>query len=242
MENKYQAIMLGKFNVGETDRMYSFYSAEAGKVFFIAKGTRKNNAKLAGYLEPITYTEIFVSRGRGHGQITGAIPILNFSQIKQNLFSLEKIFYVFKIFNQLISQEEEDKEIFSLLLEYLKMMEKNSQKEGEKILARKILTLGFLFKILEKTGYGLQIKKCVICLQKLVPRENWFSPGQGGTICSKCSQKEKNKIRIKDEAIKTIRIFLENKIENFEKIKINSEGLSNLEFVAQEAIHWIISE
>jgi len=241
MENKYQAIMLGKFNVGETDRMYSFYSAEAGKNMFVARGTRKSNAKLSGALEAITYTEIFVSRGRGRGQITGAIPILNFSQIKQNLFSLEKVFYVFRIFDQLICQEEKDSEIFALLLEYLKMMEKNSQKEGEKILERKILTLGFLFKILEKTGYGLQMKFCVNCSQKLIPGKNWFSSAQGGTLCARCSQKEKGKIRIKDEAIKTIRIFLENRIGNFEKIKINSEGLSNLEFVAQEVTRWIIS-
>lgn len=240
MENKYQAIMLGKFNVGETDRLYSFYSLEAGKNLFIARGTRKSNAKLSGALEAITYTEIFVSRGRGRGQITGAIPILNFSHIKQNFFSLEKVFYVFKIFDQLISQEEKDGEIFALLLEYLEMMEKNSKKEEEKILERKILTLGFLFKILEKTGYGLQMRKCVICSRKLIAGENWFSPNQGGTLCAQCSQKEKNKIKIKDEAIKTIRIFLENKIGNFEKIKINSAGLSNLEFVAQEALRWIV--
>ncbi len=54
MEYRYTAIVLGKKEVGETDRLYTFYTREQGKVRVVAKGVRKPEAKLAGQLENLS--------------------------------------------------------------------------------------------------------------------------------------------------------------------------------------------
>lgn len=236
MDYKYNAIILNKNDVGETDRIYTVYTLEAGKIRLLAKGVRKPNAKLAGSLEPITYSEIFVAKSRGRGNITGAIVVDNFSAIKENISALENIFYAFGLFFRLVSQEEKDEAIFSLLLEYVISMEKNAAKDN---ILKESLTQGFLVKLLEKLGYGIQTGKCVLCGKKIISGQNYFSSPRGGIICSGCSVKEAVKIKISDNAIKLIRVILKNKLKNLVKLEVNKPDVNNLKTITASAIKWI---
>jgi DNA repair protein RecO (recombination protein O) len=237
MNFKYNSIILSKIDIGETDRLYFAYTKEAGKIRAKAIGVKKPNAKLAGNLEPLTNSEIFLARGRGRGNITGAIVLNNFSAIKFDILTTQKIFYVFGIFNRLITEEEKDEKIFKLLLGYLEVMDGlASEKNVHKL---DIVTLGFLFKLLLSLGYGIEAEKCVICGSKLEPKDNYFNAEMGGVVCPKCNSSLSKKIRISPDAIKLIRIFLKNKIENLVKIEVGKEVIKNLKIVVQEEINWI---
>lgn len=238
MDYKYTGIILNKKNVSETDRIYTLYALEAGKIKVLGKGVRKPNAKLAGSLEPITLAEIFVAKTRGMGKITGAIAADNFSGIKSNIDALERIDYVFKIFGKIIAEQEQDKDIFEILKGFLVGLEKISQETGDKN-KMDILTLGFLFKLLGKMGYGLEMEKCVHCGAKLRPENNYFSAEKGGVLCGGCHKLENRRIKISNESIKLIRIFLKNKIEQLIKLKVPPKDINNLKIVSQEALNWL---
>ena len=238
MEYKYQAIILSKNDISETDRIYSAYTLEVGKIRFLAKGVRKPNAKLAGNLETITFCEIFLAKNRGMGKITGVFSLENFLPIKENIFSLEKVFYVFRILNRLISEEEKDEKIFTLLFSFLKILE--NFKSSDEELKIEIVTVGMVFKLLNFLGYRLEMKNCVQCGRKLEKGKNYFSSQRGGVICGQCINFERKRIRISDDAIKLIRIFLDNKIENFEKIKTEKSNLDNLKIIIKDELDWIV--
>lgn len=240
MEYKFQAIILSKIDIAETDRIYSAYSKEAGKIRLLAKGVRKPNAKLAGNLEPITFSEIFMIKNRGMGKITGAQATENFLSLKENIFALEKVFYIFRVLNRLISEEEKDEKIFALLLGYLQLLDKFSL-EKEENLKIEILTFGAIFKLMHCLGYGLQMKNCAHCQGKLQAGENYFSAERGGVLCKECVSFERKKIKISDESIKLIRIFLDNKIENLSKIRVEKKSLDNLKIIANEAVGWVMN-
>jgi len=237
MEYKYNAIVLNKIDTGETDRVYVVYTREAGRILARAIGVKKPNAKLAGNLESITQCEIFLAKGKGRGNVTGVIGVENFLAIKANIFALEKVFGALKIFNRLMTQEEKDEKTFQLLLDYLLVMDKSAKEEND--FKFEIYTLGFIFKLLQNLGYKQEVKKCSACTGKLVSGENYFSAQRGGIICPACAKLETRKIRITDEAVKFIRIVLENKIENLGKIKLEKNNLNNLKIIAQEAVRWI---
>ena len=240
MEYKYQAIVLGKVDVGETDRMYVFYTKEAGKIRLPAYGVRKPQAKLAGNLETITHAEIFVAKSRGKGRITGVIPTDAFLELKKDFDTLEKVFWVFGIFGKLVTQEEKDERIFNLLLDYLRAMEgvfHDGISDKTKV---DILTFGFVFKFFHFLGYGLEVNKCVVCGEKLQLGENFFEIEHGGAVCKKCSTRVGRRVSITDESVKLIRIFLENKMSNLGRIKVKEDGLRNLRLVAAETIRWIV--
>lgn len=238
MELKYTGIILRKFDTGEADRIYSIYTLEAGKIQAKAIGVRKLNAKLAGHLETATLSEIFVAKTRGMGKITGVIGEKYFYGIKENIKALAKVFYVFSRFDRIISEQEKDEEIFQLLKNYLEVMEKISASRG-KDGKMDIVTFGFLFKFLEKTGYQLETGKCVACGNKLCPEGNFFSAEKGGILCGACKNEEGKRIAISSESVKLLRIFSKNKLESLMKLQVPEKEIKNLKIIAQEAISWI---
>ena len=238
MDYKYQGIVLNKRDIGEVDRIYTIYTLEAGKIRVLGKGVRKPNAKLAGNLESITQAEIFISRNRGMGKITGSIAINNFTEIKTNLNSINRVFYVFKILAKIISEEEKDPLIFNLLETYLIGIEKFGEEENK----ADILTLGLLFKILSEMGYRLEVEKCVHCEKRLLLENNYFSVSRGGILCHACQKFEQKKIIVSNESIKLIRIFLQNKIENLIKLKVSQQEINRLKIILNEATNWFVSD
>ena len=250
MEYKYQGIILGKYDVAEVDRIYSIYTKEAGKIRVLGKGTRNPNAKLAGSLEPLTSVELFISRTRGLGKITGVIVADNFSRIKADWSIMARVFYIFGILDRIITQEEKDERIFGLVLQYLETLEKGS---GTFFAAKKVpdpinhseekmdvLTLGFLFKLLGLLGYGLNMENCVRCGSRLAPEKNYFSAASGGVFCQKCSGTTNTKIGINSATIKLIRLFEKNKIESLVKLSVSQDDIRNAKAIAGEMVKWII--
>lgn len=237
MDYKYQSIVLGKYDIAETDRIYVLYTREAGKIRLVAHGVRKPQAKLAGNLETLAHSEVFVAKSRGRGKITGVIPVDFFAAAKEKIHILEKIFWVLGVFDRLVTQEEKDEKIFDLLLSYLRAM--NKLKEEDEV-GTDVFTYGFIFKLLHLLGYGLEMGRCVACGATLRSSENFFESERGGTVCAVCAARVGKKVKITDDTIKFIRIFLENRIENFGKIKTDQKNIGNLKLVAAEAIRWIM--
>lgn len=237
MDYKYTGIILGKKDVGETDRIYTIYTQEAGKVRVLGKGVKKPEAKLAGHLEPVTLSEIFTAKSRGLGKITGSIVLENFSKIKNDYAALQKAYYAFRILDKLIGEGEKDAPIFSLISSFLAGLEKNHGQQDK----MDVLTLGFLFRLFGEAGYELEVERCVSCRQKLQKENNYLSLRQGGVLCQNCQAKESNKHKISTEAIKLIRIFQKNKPESLAKLKVPAKDINNLKIIAKEAFAWISS-
>lgn len=238
MEYKYQSIILGKHDIGETDRMYVLYTREAGKLRLAANGVRKPQAKLAGNLETLSFCEIFLAKGRGRGRITGAVPVEMFLSAKGDIERMEKIFWALGVFDRLVTQEEKDEKVFDLLLGYLRSMD---ALEEDSLGSADIFTLGFIFQLISLSGYALEMERCVACGQKLASGENFFDAARGGVVCPRCAERSERHVKITDESIKFIRVFANNKIENLVKLKAEKDKLNNLKLIASEAIRWITS-
>jgi DNA repair protein RecO (recombination protein O) len=236
VDYRYNGIILNSREVGEADRVYTILTMEAGKIRILGKGVRKINAKLAGFLEPLTQAEIFVSRGKGLGQIAGSLVENNFPTIRLNWELSKDIFAIFKLVDRLIPEQQPDKKTFQLLLSYLEALEKFSGMETEKIA---LLRLGFLFKFTQQLGYGLEVEKCLSCGETLTPGKNFFSSGQGGFLCAKCPKNLANDLLIKDSSIKIIRIFTKNRLENLTKLAVTMEEIADLEKIAKRYLVWI---
>ncbi|HAI74352.1 MAG TPA: DNA repair protein RecO [Candidatus Moranbacteria bacterium] len=239
MDFKYSSIILSKRDLSETDRIYNFYSLEEGKIQAVGRGVKKPNAKLAGNLESLTFSEIFVSRRKGLGNITGAIAMNNFLAIKENFSATSRVFWVFSYFDKLVVEQEKDEKVFGMFLEYLETMEKLS---AEKKLENKldIVSVGFLFKLAQVLGYKIAMEYCVVCEKKTAAgNNNFFSAERGGALCGECGKIERKKIRNSDSSIKLVRIFLKNKTGNFSKLEVPEKDLRELKLIWRELAGWI---
>lgn len=238
MEYKYTGIILDKKDVGETDRIYSIFTLENGKIRVLAKGVRKANAKLAGFLENFTLAEIFIAKSHGMGKITGSIVIDNFSEIRKNFNIIQFVFETVKIFNKFVREESKDQKIFELLKSYLEAMNNLALQEKEE--KSELVFFGFLFKFLEESGYKIEIENCIECGKKVREIENFFDPKQGGIICGNCSAQAGGKIRISPNSVKIIRIFFQNSIGSLVKLKIDQKDMDNIKMISKEFLRWTV--
>ena len=242
MEYKYTGIVIGKRDVGETDRIYSMYTLESGKIQALAKGVRKPQAKLAGSLENFTLADITVMRTRGMGKITSSIVEKNHVFLKKNYEALMNSLQSMQVFNRLVDLEHCDKKIFLLLeefLEQLNLIARNQKKAEEAFESCLLLRLGFSFKLLNELGYSLIVSECVNCGQELFPSNLHFNASQGGIICQNCFTQAQNSIRINSSVVKLLRLFLQNDLNKLLKVKVSSADLRLTQGVLQNFLNWL---
>ena len=236
MEYKYTGIVLNKKDVGETDRIYTMYTLEGGKIRSLAKGVRKAHAKLASSLENFTLADITIVRTRGLGKITGSIVEQNFSALKKDCDALLHVFSTMAVFEKMVDLDSQDKSVFSLLKQYLEAMDDNSGKEDE--LKYEVLSLGFLVKLLETLGYSIEVDACVVCSSKLSEKNICFSPQHGGTLCESCCQKISAVCWVRPNAIKLMRLFLSNSLASLVKIKVSREDCDSARTAIEDFVRW----
>lgn len=239
MELRYNAIVLKKKEVGETDRLYTLYTAEQGKIQLVAKGVRKSEAKLAGQLETLMQGLVIVVKGRGTGKIAGAVAEKNFPFLRTDIDILKRVLDTVNVFDRLVGFDEPDVELFQLLHIYL-VLANDLAKEGkkEKIL---LLTEGFLFQLFSHLGYRIETGVCAVSGEKLRPGErHFFSPSAGGILAGEHSHDAENTMPVSENTIKLLRLFLSNRLETLPRIQVEPQELREAEQITTRFFQWIM--
>ncbi len=238
MELRYNAIVLKKKEVGETDRLYTLYTESAGKLQLVAKGVRKSEAKLAGQLETLMQGLIIVVKGRGAGKIAGAVAEKSFLHLRGDLETLKRVLEAVSVFERLVGWEEKDPILFELLGKYLDIVnELAKEKKTDKVL---LLTEGFLFQLFSHLGYEIETGACVVSGKKLTQGErHFFSPSAGGMLRGEHAHETHGALPVSESVIKLIRLFLGNKLEVLPKIAVDQGELREARQVATRFFQWI---
>ncbi len=237
MEYRYTGIILNKWDVGETDRIYSIYTLEGGKIRSLAKGVRKAHAKLAPSLENITLADITIVKARGMGKITGSIVEQNFSALKRDCDAVLETFLGLNIFDKLVDFENPDGKVFQLLKDYLAAVDSLAQNTGgEKYV---MLRLGFMIKLLDALGYSIEVAACVICQKPLTENMLSFSAQHGGALCAECGQANPaGSLSVRVNAIKMMRLFLQNDMRLHAKIQATREDCDSVRLAVDDFLRW----
>jgi len=238
MEIRYNAIILRKKEVGETDRLYTLYTETKGKVQLVAKGVRKSEAKLAGQLETLMQGLVIVVKGRGTGRIAGAVAEKNFLHLRTDGDILKRVLETVNIFERLVEWDEPDEKLFQLLSSYLfSANEWAGKKKQEKVF---LVTEGFLFQLFAHLGYTIETGQCAVSGKKLRSGEqHFFSPGAGGIVTSEYITTVENAFPISENTIKLMRLFLGNRLDTLARVKITGDELREVSLVATRFFQWI---
>lgn len=117
-----QAIVLRRTNYGESDRILSLLTPE-GKLAVIARGVRKEKARLAGSIELFSTIDVVIHRGRSElGILTGARIIKFYNHFMTDLPSLELAGTTLKMLDR-AAEQVTTSEHFSLLEQTLQALD-----------------------------------------------------------------------------------------------------------------------
>ncbi len=224
MEYRYTAIVLKKKEVGETDRLYTFYTKEQGKVRAVAKGIRKSGAKLASQLENGTLADVAVARTRGTGKITGALAEEYYPKLRDQLEILHVVLIVLDRFERLV--------------DFLQYAEKSAQEKNME--TARLLGAAFLFQAIAHLGYSMEVHVSAVSGKKFLGHERFFfSPAQGGVVLpDECG--DIPALLIQQNTIKLLRVFQRHSFSALLKIRATTNDVRELERIVKHLFEWVL--
>ena len=246
MQLSYTALVLRKYDTGETDRVYSLLTKEGGKVRAVARGVRKPEAKLAGQLETLSLASVSIMRSRGRGNISGAIAEEFFPNIRKDEMALRAALEAVSVIDRRMEEGEPDMETFALLLGFLRALEIVSAlpREGndeEMRFAEKVFLLsqGFFWKLLDRLGYRIEAKRCAVGEEVLVAGERYsFSSDVGGIVCVRHRERASIALPFSESAVKFLRLLFVNSLASLPKLSIDRETTLSLRRALKSFLDW----
>ncbi len=237
MESRLSAIVIGKRETGETDRVYTFMTREMGKVRAKAIGVRKPGAKLAGQLETLSLVGFTLVRNRGMGRVSGAVAEETFPHIRSEYETLRVALETVAAFDRLVGLEEPDVALFDGLLEYLSLLDEivASGEEGKVLL----LSEAFLIRLLDMLGYRIEADACAVSGGRLEAGSRcFFSPEAGGIVSEEHAGR--HAVAIGENAVKLIRLFLGNRLPAVLKVRVGERDLAELSHIRRLFVERVV--
>lgn len=215
MQYKCRGIILKRTNLGEADRIVTIFTDKYGKIKVIAKGVRKTLSRMAGHLEPFCLSQLELAEGRNLDIITGAQVKKCFLPLRSDLEKTNAAFYFMEIIDKMTEERVSQPQIYHLLDQTLDHIND---------IIEPLIKPYFEINFLSEMGLQPELYHCLSCSEKLTISDNGFDFDHGGIICNKCGKG----VKISDQAIKVLRLFLKHNFKQIKNIKIDKELIKEI--------------
>jgi len=176
---KSAAVVIGSFDLGESDRVVTFYSREHGKVRGVAKASRRMRSRFGGALELFTLGElVFFDTGRSDLVRVDHFDVLEpFAAVRADLERLGQAAWVVECVGRLTAERDPHTALYGLLTRALRAL------AGATAPARVAVCFGA--RCLDVLGHRPRLDRCVEC-GRVYP---FARPAldEGGVVCEPCA-------------------------------------------------------
>ena len=146
-----EAIVLKSFKFKDTDKIYTLFSKDKGKIGALAIGVRKINSRRSGNLDTLNYINVQISEGPGNlNYISEVKTIEAYKNIKADYTLAKNAFYILELIDKSLREDEDAQGIFTLLINTLNRLD-SEEIDDEKLL--KYMS-GFELLLMKKLGYS----------------------------------------------------------------------------------------
>jgi DNA repair protein RecO (recombination protein O) len=184
-------------DLGEADRIVTFFSRDEGKIRAVAKGVRRTTSRSAGHLEPFTLSDVLFAVGRELDVISQADTLEAFRKLRENLELTTHAYYLAEVVDLLTEDHLENRAVFDVLVECLHRLADSPDS--------RVVLIVFHLRLLEALGYRPELRECVSCRCQIEPDRNHFSAMSGGVLCPRCGRNDASARDIGTSALKLLR-------------------------------------
>ena len=223
-----EGIILKHRDSGENDRLITLLAKEKGKLTAIARGLRKPQSKLKGYLELFRYNFFQLAVGKNFDIITNAETLVTFDELASDPRRLALASYFAEATDRLVGEREPVPQIFNLLLGVLELLKNNFQDLS-------LLRSYFLLRLATLLGFQPELYQSILSGERLTAKEKlFFSAHRGGLLTASEAQKEPSAFAVSPKTVKALRLLTESDPELILKLKMDAKTRNELKRVAQE--------
>ena len=197
-------INLKSYSISEADKIILMYSKEKGLIKGVAKGIKKTNSKLGGRMDLLVANKMMLNKGRELNTICQAEALNTFFNLRSDINKLFYAMYCCEIVTNFgIENDPNSEEIFNLFYTFLEQIS-----SSEKLEHTLLNVIRFQLKIMDITGYSIELNNCVKCLKQVENEEIYFSVEQGGILCADCAVNIAKKTKIPYKIIEFLNTLL----------------------------------
>jgi len=233
-----QGLIFKKENREEFDQLFTIYTKDFGRLEVLGKAIRKISSKLRSGAEIFYLTDIEFIQGKVYKTLTDSVVINDFKNLRKSLSRLAVAYKISEVFDDLVRGQEPDEKLWQLLIDVFEKLN-DPRIEYTKY---QILYYFFLWNFLSILGYTPELFQCSLCQKKIIPENIFFSPREGGLICSQCKISIKSAKKIDQNIVKIIRIVLKKDWPTLKRLKLKKEDYGQLSLISNFYLSKILEE
>jgi len=228
-----EAIVLKQFDLGETDKIITFYTKDHGKIRAVVKKARNSkNNKTSAIVLPYCYNNIKVYKSKSLDRINYVENIHRFEELRNNLNKMAYATYFSEMVEKTGMEYHPNPLLFNLLLETFNKMISIENEDLEKI------NIVFKLFFLEIIGIKPTINYCYDCGKRIITSSRQlFNVKEGGLICSECSRVKNDSLyNLKQNEIDLVKRIYRSNINALDDIVVDKNILDKLDKLIDEFI------
>ena len=178
--HKTEAVVIGRWALGESDRLVEFYTREFGKVRGAAKAARRPRSRFGSSLEPFTLGAlVFFDTGRSELVRVDHFDILHpFVGVREHLERLGRGAWAVECLGRLSADRDPHPSLFRLLVRTLVALEVSARPAW-------VVTC-FAVRAVDLLGHRPRIDRCAGCGRVYPFVHAVLDISAGGLICGRC--------------------------------------------------------
>lgn len=170
-------IVLSRRYHSEADAIITLLTDDYGKISVVAKGIKKLTSRKRGSVEPFSEIKFSAVETSGMAILTETEIIQSFAKIREDLKKISVAYYFSELINKVSMEDGNHENLYVLLLDYLKKLEKTDKLKTLRFNFAKdlLVNLGFwpeeqemndvdfnVEKIIEKSLFSLRVGRALL--------------------------------------------------------------------------------
>jgi len=178
---KTEAIVLRKFNFGDSSRIAQFFTRDYGRISAMLKGARSPKSKIGQMIDtPNLLQLILYKKETREVQFISEVDLIkHFSKIKDDYEKLKYASAIIELLTTLMLENEHNKKLFEGTVRILTLLDTTNENPV-------FLFTKYFFFFLKEIGYEFQIRHCNICGRELTEKDSVSYNFENGLICKEC--------------------------------------------------------
>ena len=223
MKSKTEAVIIGTMNLGEADKLVTFFSLDRGKLRGVAKNARKSFRRFGAGLELFTHARLHLYEKEHQDlvRIESAEIISQHFEITGDLGRMAAGSVILELVREIAPEGERNAKAFLLLAHILHLLNGGA----DPLFLLKIFEIRFLSLL----GFQPKLDRCLSCGCG-AERSMVFSGLKGGVLCSDCLVSSgEDQIRLSPGAIGFYYHALRMDIDKVTRLKPSAEIMRELD-------------
>ncbi len=214
-----RGIVIRAFSTGESSRILTIFSAQAGKIKCIARGAKKFQKKSGGPpgLFSLIDCQIYARENSELGTLSGYDAIHDYGFIAAEPEKFGYASAICEIIDKGTQINQPISGLFELLIDFLSVAGKSPPE------VMKILFYCFFLKYLAILGYNPELNVCSVCGKENRGRSAYYLPKVGGIICTKDLAKDEKAPRLSAAALAALKSMAGLPLEKITDMKLDAD-------------------